>query len=89
MIKSIKILGKKEVIGKIERIKVGFLPYDKAQRIISKLGIRSKTEWVSFCRQGLRPFNIPYSPSRTYKNSGWKSWKDWLGYEKEKVKGEN
>lgn len=74
--------------GTIRSIKKGFLPYEYAQKIVLSFGIRSKTEWVSFCRQGLRRFDIPASPNRTYKMSGWKTWKDWLGYRIEKVKGD-
>ena len=32
-----------------------------------------------WCKEGMRPPDVPSSPSRTYKDSGWQGWGHWLG----------
>ncbi|MEZ5029853.1 MAG: DEAD/DEAH box helicase family protein [Saprospiraceae bacterium] len=56
-----------------------FLEFTKAREFVRTLGLRSTTEWRKYSESGNRPDNIPSAPSRTYKNAGWISWKDWLG----------
>jgi len=87
---SLKLLRKYNKFYKIKGIivlKTGFMPYSEAKEYIKKFNIQSKTEWECFCKSGSRPITIPSFPSRTYLNKGWISWKEWLGYEKERVKG--
>ena len=43
------------------------------------LNLKSQNEWENYCKFGDKPNDIPSSPDRTYKNSGWLSWSDWLG----------
>lgn len=74
--------------GEIKIIKSGFLSYSEAREKVCILGLRSYNDWVeNYCLKGLRPLNIPYSPDRSYKNKGWISWKDFLGYDKIRKKG--
>jgi len=75
-------------LGSIKVAKSGFMPYKEAEKFVHKLGIRSKTEWCLYWKENTRPVCLPSVPDRTYKDRGWKSWKVWLGYEKERVKGE-
>lgn len=75
-------------IGKIEILKNGFLKYSEAKEFVKDLKIRSKTEWGTYCKNGNRPYNVPSTPNRTYKSKGWVSWKKWLGYKKERTKGQ-
>jgi superfamily II DNA or RNA helicase len=56
-----------------------FLEFSKAREFARSLGLRSTTEWREFSESGQRPSNIPSAPSRTYRDSGWISWADWLG----------
>ena len=67
--------------------KEDFMSFDEARQYVHMLHLRSRTEWESYCRQGLKPYNMPRDPYGVY-SSEWISWKDWLGYTKEKVKGE-
>ncbi|MDG1036912.1 MAG: DEAD/DEAH box helicase family protein [Crocinitomicaceae bacterium] len=55
-----------------------YLHYDKAKQFVQSLGLKSQTEWSSYCTSGKKPVNIPRSVSRTYKNE-WKSWGEFLG----------
>jgi len=75
-------------LGDVKMLKSGFMPYDDAKCFVCSLGIRSKTEWELYWKDNKKPIDLPSSPNRTYKNSGWVNWKNWLGYEKERVKGE-
>lgn len=88
---EIRMLRKYKIFcmaGEIKIIKNGFMEYEGARNIVKKLNLKSHKDWIKYCKLGMRPFNIPYSPDRTYKNKGWVSWEEWLGYGKEKVKGE-
>jgi len=67
--------------------KVPFTTYDKAQAVISKLGINTSKEWKKYCswdptEVGLKPADIPASPHIFYKNSGWTGYAHWLGTNK-------
>ena len=35
---------------------------------------------LEFAKSNQRPSDMPSVPSRTYKDKGWISWPDWLGY---------
>ena len=39
-----------------------------------------QVELREWCRDGQRPLNVPSAPHRTYKDEGWLSWADWLGF---------
>ena len=43
-----------------------FLSYDEAKKYVQKLGIKSYTEYVKWCKLGERPFNIPSNPDKIY-----------------------
>ena len=64
-----------------------FLPFDKARDFARKLGIKSQRGWNEWREN--RPTNIPSSPDQVYHDTGWKSWPDWLGYEKREKPGPN
>ena len=56
----------------------------KARDFIRSLGLKGDKQWRDYCRGRLtgypqKPADIPASPGRTYKNSGWVSLGDWLG----------
>jgi superfamily II DNA or RNA helicase len=61
-----------------------FRPFRKARAFARRLGLKTGTEWYSFCRgelpkKGKLPRDIPNSPLNTYRKSGWISMGDWLG----------
>lgn len=65
--------------GVIASKDIMFLPFKEARTFCRNLKLKSQTEWFEFCKSNNKPANIPQSPSRTYKNSGWVNWGDWLG----------
>ena len=57
------------------------LSFAVARAIVRKLKLKNQKEWWAWCKSGQRPSNIPSSPNLTYRNDGWISLPDWLGYE--------
>jgi hypothetical protein len=56
------------------------VPFAEAREFVWKLKLRSRREWRAWCKGGNRPSNIPAAPRHTYRNKGWISTSDWLGY---------
>ena len=56
-----------------------YLDFESARDYVQSLNLKSFTDWLSYCRSGLKPCNIPSSPTTVYKDQGWKGWGDWLG----------
>lgn len=61
--------------NKLSSIK--FLPFKEARIYARSSGAKSQKQWAAFFKNK-RPKNIPSTPQREYKNSGWISWMDWL-----------
>jgi hypothetical protein len=55
-----------------------FRPFADARQLVHWLKLSSSGEWKQYCKSGRKPKDIPYDPSKVYKNE-WKSWGDWLG----------
>lgn len=58
----------------------GFLPFEQAKQFMHRLGFERKLQWTNWKKAGKRPSFIPSSPERTYKDKGWISWHDWIGF---------
>jgi len=56
-----------------------FLPFEKARTLVRKLRLRNRKEYTAWLASGKRPKNIPYSPEKEYKYTGWVDFNDWLG----------
>jgi hypothetical protein len=56
------------------------LPFAVGRAYVQKLKLRSKKEWEAWSKSGQRPSNIPAGPHNTYRDDGWISVQDWLGY---------
>ena len=56
------------------------LSFAVARAIVRKLKLKGKKEWQAWSKSGQRPSNIPSTPDRTYRDDGWISLPDWLGY---------
>ena len=56
-----------------------FLPFNKALVYARSLKLKSKTEWQDWAKTGVRPANIPSTPSTIYKDYGWQGYGHWLG----------
>ena len=57
------------------------LPFAAARTIVRKLKLKGVEEWYVWRKSGQRSSNIPSLPSKTYRDDGWISMPDWLGYE--------
>jgi len=55
--------------------------YDEAKKFVNQLKLSSWKDWRRYAKSKDRPFDIPSSPSKVYKNKSWKGINDWLGIE--------
>jgi hypothetical protein len=67
--------------GRVLAKSEGRLPFAAARAIVRKLKLKSNKGWQVWCKSGKRPSNIPAGPHNTYRDDGWISMPDWLGYE--------
>ena len=56
-----------------------FLPFDEALTMVQSLGLANKVEWKAWCKEGMRPPNVPAAPDTVYTHDGWQGWGHWLG----------
>ena len=58
--------------------------FEEAREFVRGLGLSSVEEWQKYSKgdlpeKGIRPDDIPSTPSETYKNKGWVNYGGWLG----------
>jgi superfamily II DNA or RNA helicase len=53
--------------------------FKKARAFARGLGLKSRAEWIRYCKAGKKPPDISTSPHKTYAEDGWAGWGDWLG----------
>jgi superfamily II DNA or RNA helicase len=53
--------------------------FEAARAFARGLKLKSRTEWMEYCKSGNRPADIPANPNTTYSDAGWRSYGDWLG----------
>ena len=56
------------------------LSFAVARAVARKLKLKSYKEWETWSSSGQRPSNIPSHPSQVYRDDGWISIPNWLGY---------
>jgi superfamily II DNA/RNA helicase len=56
-----------------------WLQFEEAREFVHKLNLKSREEWIDYCKSGQKPDDIPTNPNRTYKQDGWKGMGDWIG----------
>jgi hypothetical protein len=56
------------------------LPFPVGRAYARKLKLKTQREWFAWSKSGQRPSDIPSSPQKTYRDDGWISMPDWLGY---------
>ncbi|MDA9596964.1 DEAD/DEAH box helicase family protein [Flavobacteriaceae bacterium] len=66
--------------GNIASQKRSFVSFKEAKKFAKERGIKTSTQWFEILKGNNKPDNIPYKPSRTYKDQ-WKGWSDFLGKE--------
>jgi hypothetical protein len=65
--------------SKISSHKRTFLSFEEAKVEVKKLNLKSIADWREFVSKNLKTNILPKNPEKVYKNSGWKSWGDFLG----------
>ena len=63
----------------------GALPFEAARTFARTMKLGSWKEWNEYSKSGKRPSNIPSSPDTVYRDAGWVSFPDWMGYEGKEV----
>jgi hypothetical protein len=56
-----------------------FRSFEEARSLAQSLKLKNINEWKKYCKSGLKPTDIPASPSVIYATKGWKGNGDWLG----------
>ena len=51
--------------------------FSKARRFARSLGLKTKRQWIEYCKSGGKPDDIPRCSSAVYKGK-WRNWGDWL-----------
>jgi hypothetical protein len=65
---------------KIVKRKSHWLKYEDSKKIVTKLGLKNRSEWITY-RKINELENIPIYPDQFYKNIGWTTWRNWFGNE--------
>jgi hypothetical protein len=55
-----------------------FRDFKSAREFVIALKLKDAIEWNQYCKSQDKPDDIPSDPESTYKNSGWKTMKNWL-----------
>ena len=64
-----------------KRGSVKFLNFVKARVFVRKLGLKTYDEYREYKNMNNFPAFLPQAPDNTYKNKGWRGWKDFIGTE--------
>ena len=59
-----------------------FRPFAEARKFARSLGFTNRREYEKWAKSGQRPNDIPSHADDVYRNEGWVSWPDFLGYGK-------
>ncbi len=65
--------------SKVSSHKRSFLSFEEAKVEVKKLNLKSIADWRNFVLKNPNFTLLPANPDKVYKNSGWKSWGDFLG----------
>jgi superfamily II DNA or RNA helicase len=65
--------------GVIASFNKEFMEFEEAKRFIQSTDVKSQKEFSDWAYSDQRPANFPATPSRTYKDKGWKGLGDFLG----------
>jgi superfamily II DNA or RNA helicase len=57
----------------------GWRPFKQARALVRGLNMKSRAEWIDYCKSGKKPADIPIAPNAVYAETGWAGMGDWLG----------
>jgi superfamily II DNA or RNA helicase len=70
-------LGNNNISWKIKSEE--YLDFNDARKKVHLLKFKKREQWLDYCKDSIKPNNIPSNPNAVNKGIGWKSWGDWLG----------
>src|SRR5262249_58165021 len=53
--------------------------FKDARAFVRNLGLKSRDEWIDYCKSGKKPADIPAFPDLVYSEARWSGMGDWLG----------
>ena len=64
--------------------KLSWRPFEEAKEFVRGLELGNQNDWRKYAQnedriRGIKPSDIPSNPDKTYINSGWLGYSDWLG----------
>ena len=68
-------------LGTGRQRQIDFDSYVNVKKFVRGLGIKTRFDWLNYCKSGKKPKDIPNWPDSVYKNKGWISWSDFFGSE--------
>jgi hypothetical protein len=60
--------------------RVAWKRFTVGRALVQGLGLTGEPKYKAWRKSGQRPSDIPAHPDRAYRNDGWVSYPDWLGY---------
>ena len=57
---------------------LNYVNFSEARKHARSLKLSSNKEWREYSKSNKKPKNIPASPAKVYKNTGWNGWTDFL-----------
>ena len=74
--------------GKIANYLIEYRSFEEARKYAQSLNLKNQDMWYKHTKSSNFPKgDIPTNPQRTYKNKGWVSWHDFLGYKRRRKSG--
>jgi hypothetical protein len=64
--------------GNIAKQNMSYVSFEEAKVYMQSQNVYSQSQYTIWSKSSQRPKNIPSTPSKTYKNKGWKGWGDFL-----------
>ena len=68
--------------GRVAHYNKKYRKFEDARDFARSLNLKSVKEWRDWCIKNKLPNDISTSPHNTYRNKGWVSWPDWMGYQR-------
>jgi len=63
----------------INKSPIVYRSFQEARAYAQSLNLKGQHDWIKYCKQGLKPCDIPSNPDQVYKDHGWGGIGDWLG----------
>ena len=72
-------IGMSDWLGSGRYFRGNWRPFKQARALVRGLGLKSQTGWLTYCRSGKKPNDIPSAPWGVYADDGWIDLVDRLG----------